>query len=171
MKKNLIHADIYYDEINSAIALRDLHDLTSEHSQTLARAPGEHTLEDFQADLEKSKSSGINIGAYYKGELIGFIYCYRSEFKTFKHQLANLTIAVHPEYQANGIGRELIKRLVNQALQDNSILRIELYTPSTNQSAIKLYESVGFITEGVLRKRALVKNQFIDDLVMAWTRQ
>lgn len=167
MNKQDPKIDIQYAEINNATALRDLHDLVSKHSGTLARSPGESPLEHFANVLEKSKVLGINIGAYHNDQLIGFVYCYKSELAVFKPTLANLTIAVHPDYQAKGIGRELLTRLINQAKQDDSTSRIELHSPSINLNAIKLYESVGFTKEGLLRKRVMLKGKITDDLIMA----
>ena len=58
------------------------------------------------------------------------------------------TIAVDPTYQGHGIGREMLRRLLDYA--DGGAIFLEVRTD--NEAAIALYESEGFTRIG-LRKR------------------
>jgi len=58
------------------------------------------------------------------------------------------TIGVDPAYQGQGIGRELLDRLL--AIADGGTVFLEVRTD--NEPAIGLYESAGFVKMGV-RKR------------------
>jgi ribosomal-protein-alanine N-acetyltransferase len=54
-------------------------------------------------------------------------------------------IAIKPAFQRQGIGREVLKNLL-QKFKD--VKRIDLLTHPENK-ALKLYESLGFVTESV----------------------
>ena len=60
-------------------------------------------------------------------------------------------IAVHPEYRREGIAKKMLSLLIN-ICREKSIERICLEVKESNKSAIKLYEYLGFKTDGV-RKR------------------
>ena len=66
-------------------------------------------------------------------------------------------IAVHPEYRREGIAKKMLSLLIN-ICREKSIERICLEVKESNKSAIKLYEYLGFKTDGV-RKR-YYKNKF-----------
>lgn len=58
------------------------------------------------------------------------------------------TIGVDPAYQGQGIGREMLARLLNIAGDDTAYLEVR----TDNAAAISMYESAGFVNVG-LRKR------------------
>ncbi|MGE2689602.1 ribosomal protein S18-alanine N-acetyltransferase [Mycolicibacterium pulveris] len=58
------------------------------------------------------------------------------------------TVGVDPAYQGQGIGRQLVARLLEIA--SGAVVFLEVRTD--NEAAIKLYENFGFVTIGV-RKR------------------
>lgn len=87
--------------------------------------------------------------------------------------VASLAITVHPEAQERGIGRALMVRAVDLArsglgVPDMPIHRLELWVRADNHRALSLYESLGFVREGVRRdfcRRA--DGSFVDDIGMA----
>jgi ribosomal protein S18 acetylase RimI-like enzyme len=159
-----------YKSINDASALKDLYDLISEASGTLARSANETDLNYFETVLKKSFENGINIGVYDKEKLVAFIYAYKFEPKVFNHVLANMTIGLHPNYQGKGIGSKLLETFIDQVRKNMEINRIELFTPAINLSAIKLYQRHGFKQEGVFKCRVMLKENPVDDIAMAWLR-
>ena len=65
---------------------------------------------------------------------------------------ANITnVAVLPEERRRGIGKKLLGRLIEVCIE-NKFLLITLEVRKSNESAISLYESLGFITEGERKK-------------------
>ncbi|AYA39336.1 ribosomal protein S18-alanine N-acetyltransferase [Xenorhabdus nematophila] len=52
-------------------------------------------------------------------------------------------IAIHPEHQSRGYGRELLTHLIN-ILPEKQINTLWLEVRRSNQSAIRLYEDMGF---------------------------
>jgi ribosomal protein S18 acetylase RimI-like enzyme len=80
-----------------------------------------------------------------------------------------LTIVVHPGFQNRGVGEALMRDLMNWAKQAPHLQKIELLVRATNERAILLYSRMGFIEEGLFRKRVrLVNGGFVDDLAIAW---
>jgi putative acetyltransferase len=162
--------ELTFKEINDALALRNLYDLVSKESGTLARSSDEIDLNYFERVLEKSFDSGINIGVYDKEKLVAFIYAYKFEPKVFNHTMANMTMGVHPNYQGKGIGSRLLECFIEEVKRQDEIKRIELFTPSINLTAIKLYQRHGFKQEGIFKDRAIFKGKLIDDIAMAWLK-
>ncbi|QTF09953.1 ribosomal protein S18-alanine N-acetyltransferase [Brenneria izadpanahii] len=52
-------------------------------------------------------------------------------------------LAVHPDHQRQGIGRELLEHLI-QELEERDIFTLWLEVRASNKGAIALYESLGF---------------------------
>lgn len=80
-----------------------------------------------------------------------------------------LTIVVHPGHTDRGIGRILMNDLIAWARQDLRVEKIELLVRATNERAIHLYRTCGFVEEGRLR-RALKRvddGAYVDDIAMA----
>lgn len=162
---------ITYSSITDPAALQALHISVAEGAGGfLARSADECSLSYFQTVIEHSLSSGINIGAYDGDKLVGFIYAYKSRLKVFNHVLSNMTLGVHPQYQNQGIGKNLVSRFMIDVESKKDIIRIELFTVEVNKQAIKLYESFGFKQEGVFRDRAVLNNKLVNDIAMAWLR-
>lgn len=58
------------------------------------------------------------------------------------------TLAVHPDYRRQGIAREMLKEMCNEALY-RGCRRMTLEVRLSNHGAIKLYEKVGFVSCGL----------------------
>jgi putative acetyltransferase len=80
----------------------------------------------------------------------------------------HLSIVVHDGQRRRGIGERLLRELLTWA-ERTGVVKIELRVRATNSGAIALYRKVGFVDEGVLRRRVrLPDGQYLDDLSMAW---
>jgi putative acetyltransferase len=141
----------------------------------LARNASEITREYIEHFVSKSIYNGIELiaTAGVPGLVVGEIHCYSNGIDTFSHVLTDLTIAVDPEYQGQGVGRLLFTELLNDVTVNRpDILRIELIARESNTRAIAFYESLGFEQEGRLKKRIRRSDGgFEDDIVMAWTKK
>jgi perosamine synthetase len=87
---------------------------------------------------------------YYDNErLIGFVAI--EDFGTrLKDKVGRLSIGILPEYQGKGFGKKLMLHAIQKAF-DSGKEKIWLSVYSDNYKAIRLYESLGFIVEGVFR--------------------
>jgi GNAT superfamily N-acetyltransferase len=83
--------------------------------------------------------------------LVGFTHCGR------------LGMGVRKDFRRLGIGQRLIQWTLGEAKQ-RGLERIELEVLASNTPAIKLYEKMGFVVEGVKKKARRLDGAY-DDLV------
>jgi ribosomal protein S18 acetylase RimI-like enzyme len=84
---------------------------------------------------------------------------------TLRHS-GSLGMGVLPEYRGRGLGQRLLESCI-AAAKSKGITRISLEARVDNKQALRLYERVGFQTEGVRRNGMRVDGQYIDTLAMA----
>ena len=140
----------------------------------IARSPEEVSRAYVEGFVLRSLDCGIILVAELEGlpGLAGELHAYRSELRIFRHVLGELTVAVHPLAQGQGIGRKLFERLLDTVIRDHpNITRVELITQETNHRALRLYEGVGFRREGRLAARIMGPDGNLDaDIPLAWLR-
>jgi diamine N-acetyltransferase len=71
------------------------------------------------------------------------------------------------DFWNKGLGREAAKLILKHGFEDLNLNRIYLYVFATNPRAMKSYEAVGFIKEGVLRQGVYKNGHYIDLIVMS----
>ena len=105
--------------------------------------------------------------------IIGEIHCYKLQPGVFAHILSELTIAVDPGFQQQGVGKRLFQTLLKEVEENRKdILRIELIARESNKKAIAFYQSLGFTIEGRLVNRIQsTSGGFEADIPMAWTNK
>ncbi len=83
----------------------------------------------------------------------------------FSH-IGSLGMGLLPTYRNAGIGRRLLEAALAQA-RERGIERVELHVFADNVRARHLYESLGFVVEGIHPRRAKIDGQYRDDVAMA----
>ena len=73
--------------------------------------------------------------------VVGYLGCHHVADEGF---VAN--VAVHPSHRRQGVARALVTHAVNQG---HSLSRLTLEVRASNIAAISLYESLGFVKDGV----------------------
>lgn len=68
--------------------------------------------------------------------------------------------------QNRGYGTEALTHLLQFAFKDLNLKRVGLQVFSSNKRAIKAYEKVGFIQEGILRHAAYINGEYQDVVCM-----
>lgn len=140
----------------------------------LARTESEITREYVEHFVSKSIVNGIQFVATDRlsNTIVGDIHCFNSGIKAFAHVMGDLTVAVHPDFQGQGIGKMLFGELLDEVTDLRPhILRVELIARESNTRALRFYESLGFEPEGRLKNRIRsVSGGFEDDIAMAWHR-
>lgn len=87
-----------------------------------------------------------------------------------KRHSGGVGIMVHKDYQGRGIGRALMEKLLDTADNWLMLKRVELEVYPDNERAIKLYESLGFVREGVSRASAIRNGAYSDNVIMGRIR-
>jgi putative acetyltransferase len=155
-------------------AIQELYKTVAATPGGIARTPAEVTRDYVDEFVSHSLDRGILIVAELAGlpGLAAELHAYRSDLHVFNHVLGDLTVAVHPSAQGQGIGRLLFVSLLDEVIRDHpDITRIELVTQESNVRALKLYESLGFRREGRLEGRIRIASGAVEaDIPMAWLR-
>jgi ribosomal protein S18 acetylase RimI-like enzyme len=69
---------------------------------------------------------------------------------------------VHPRYRGMGVGRGIVEKLLRAAQAMKGLLVVKLAVTSTNDSAIKLYQRLGFRRYATEPKALRVNGRFYD---------
>lgn len=83
----------------------------------------------------------------------------------------NLNIGIHvvQAERGRGVGRALMERVIEYTLEHPTLRKLSLTVLATNEPAIALYRSLGFIEEGRRHNEvcyADIDGQFVDDIMM-----
>ena len=118
-------------------------------SSGLARSPDEMDLGWVEGFLGKASANGATLGVWAGETLAGEIHASRMGPRQFDHNLMDLTVAVHPDWQGRGVGSRLFEGLfAAAAAMTPAIERIELAVREGNPGALRLYQRMGFVIEG-----------------------
>ena len=84
------------------------------------------------------------------------------------HRSAELTLRIFDEEnRGKGIGTKSVRLLCEHAFTDLGLVRVWLRVFSSNEKAIEAYKKAGFLVEGLMKKAAFIKGEFVDMVVMA----
>ncbi|MFI6929204.1 GNAT family N-acetyltransferase [Streptomyces sp. NPDC050287] len=103
------------------------------------------------------------------GNVVGFI---RLSFPTSLACNAHVRqiqgLAVAEEARGTGVGRALLRGALEEARRQGA-RRISLRVLAHNTPARGLYESEGFVVEGILPEEFLLEGEYVDDVLMGRT--
>jgi ribosomal protein S18 acetylase RimI-like enzyme len=100
-------------------------------------------------------------------EVVGYVRLQpASPLESTSHVLQVNGIAVDPARQRRGVGRALIDAAVIEARRRGA-RRLTLRVLGANEGARQLYQSAGFVVEGILREQFLLDGVYVDDVFMA----
>jgi len=89
----------------------------------------------------------------------------------WKNSVAEIGIFLGSQYHNKGYGTDAMEVLIRFIFKEMNINKIRLHTYSFNKRGIRVYEKVGFKTEGVLRKEIFREGQYHDIVVMGLLRE
>ena len=84
---------------------------------------------------------------------------------------ANLWIYIgEPRYRGRGLGDAAVRALLHFGFESLNLRRISLYVVASNQAAQRLYQRVGFKTEGRFRQEVYLNGAYVDTVHMGLLR-
>ena len=117
------------------------------------------TLEGYQRELESSNSELLSLSIPSASASLLGVGCMWAILEE-----AHITLlAVHPDYQRQGLGQALLLALLTVACE-RGLERATLEVRATNQPALALYQKFGFKTAG--RRRRYYKDTGEDALIL-----
>ena len=89
-----------------------------------------------------------------------------------KNKCAEYYIAMGDvDYKGKGIAKEASRQIIQYGFEHFGLNRIYLFTESENIAAIRLFEKVGFIREGLLRQDIVSHGKYVDRFVYSILRK
>ena len=103
--------------------------------------------------------------AEIESHIAGYIgYTNPTGLESNRHVM-EIYIAVHPDHQNMGVGRELLNYISSWGKQ-NGFHKVSLRVLSTNEAAVRFYSSNGFKEQGRLIKEFILNDKLVDDILM-----
>ena len=140
------------------------------NSPYMIRTPAEHTTtvrrEKAWIRRQNALADELIVVAEQAGHIVGMLDTSTEKRRRLRHSTA-FGLSVHPGWRQRGLGRALVATLVDWAVSNPRLERIELHVHSGNQPAIALYESMGFREQG--RRPGAIKyedGRYMDDVLM-----
>ena len=129
-------------------------------TENMDRERGEAFIDadGFERIIQTDRESPRNLFlvAVVEERIVGFSRCEGSNLKRLAHRV-EFGVCVLQEFWGYGIGKQLLQESIAWA-DSNGIKKITLQVLETNEKAIRLYESLGFETEGVLKQDKLLSD-------------
>jgi RimJ/RimL family protein N-acetyltransferase len=109
---------------------------------------------------------GMILTAKINKKIEGYISISIDAMTRRKH-IAVIGICIFKRYRNIGAGKALMESAINWAKENPKIEKLALSVFADNASAIKLYEKLGFLTEGrQVREIKRGKNDYVDTIMM-----
>ena len=124
-------------------------------------------IESSRAFVESVRETG---GAHFVAvdsadAVVGWCDIKRPSFEGFSHG-GRLGMGLLPHVRGHGVGRRLAQAAID-AVRSRGVERIELEVFAGNTRAIRLYERLGFVHEGVRRRARKLDGVYDDNVMMA----
>jgi len=117
--------------------------------------------------LTEAKNSSLIVAEDGK-ELIGVAGCKGVKHRRAAHVATLVGVGVLPEYRGKGIGRAILEKMIAWIKKETKVERLQLTVYADNEIAIKFYEKLGFVKEGLFKNYAKSFNgNYQDGLMMA----
>ncbi|OCA82155.1 GNAT family N-acetyltransferase [Pseudobacillus wudalianchiensis] len=124
------------------------------------------SLETVKERIKPTKNQFI-LGSFNdSGSLAGIVTFKREDNLKANHKGNVFGLYVIPERRGQGLGRSLMVELIRQAQNYNGLEQIRLTVVSNNDSAKKLYKSLGFKVYGIERNALKFNGKYFDEVLM-----
>ena len=140
-------------------------EIVAGETDNLSFGPGEFdlSLEQERAFLDAAAAAGnqLCLLALSNGEIVGALHIATGKRPRTRH-VGEFGISVRQGFWGNGVGRELLQRMIAWAQETGFVRKINLRVRTDNSRAIRIYERAGFEREGTLTRDMCVDGAFHD---------
>lgn len=125
------------------------------------------SVNDEEALLEDSRNAQnkIMILAIVGDKIIGNLHYSGGARARIKHT-GEFGVSVLKDYWNQGLGTAMVQELIQWAKASNVIRKLNLRVRRDNKSAIRVYEKLGFVQEGLITREFVISGQFYDSIHM-----
>jgi RimJ/RimL family protein N-acetyltransferase len=143
--------------------------LLDEETQFMMLEPGERTMtiEEQTQGIKNvlSQDNQMIFVAEHENQLVGYLGAFGGNYRR-NHHCAYIVIGIRQNFTGQGVGKGLFEMLEKWAI-DHNLHRLELTVMSHNERAIRLYQEMGYQTEGIKRDSLWVNGKYVDEYYMA----
>ena len=122
---------------------------TSENNEPRSRYGLKHYLAQCTGDFLSRGSLQLVITNTETGETLGYVELYNL---LLYHRRAEVGILIAPEHQQKGLGTQVLKTWIPQALKNFGLHKIVAYVVNNNIGSLKAFKRAGFHTEATLKE-------------------
>jgi RimJ/RimL family protein N-acetyltransferase len=155
--------------VDDAERFLDLNLALDRESEMMLLEPGERRadVEHQRLALERLSQSSTDIlwVAVDGTSLAGYLALARPSARRARHR-ASVVVGVRASHQRRGVASGLFATSEAWA-RSNGILRLELSVLMHNEPARRLYERLGFVSEGIRRGSLCIGGSLLDEVMMA----
>ncbi|WP_442604447.1 GNAT family N-acetyltransferase [Paenibacillus sp. KN14-4R] len=114
-------------------------------------------------------SENFILGAFtVDDEIIGMVGFSRENSKKLNHKSNLWGTYVKPQYRGQNVGKRLIEELLSRARQVKGLRKVNLGVITVNESARRLYSSLGFKVYGIELESFNYEEKLYDEELMTY---
>ncbi|MGA8594111.1 MAG: GNAT family N-acetyltransferase [Bryobacteraceae bacterium] len=121
------------------------------------------TLEETAARLRPVENGGFVLGAFDNEHLIGTVGFYRETCLKTRHKGFIWGVYVTPSHRGRGVGKALLQAALNRLKAHVDVRQINIAVTTTQESAQRLYRSIGFESFALERDSLKVGDEYVDE--------
>ena len=124
-------------------------------------------LADYEKSLETTKTevNSIILLAEIDNKIVGIASVNSSPKARYRH-VGEFGIVITKQFCGLGLGRKIMDFLVKWANENGITKKLSLVTNESNYTAIELYNKIGFVVEGILKKDNCINGIFTNTIMM-----
>ncbi|HEX6719654.1 MAG TPA: GNAT family N-acetyltransferase [Pyrinomonadaceae bacterium] len=126
--------------------------------------------ENWRKRLSENAENIHTLVAIIDDRIVGMVSVATFPHKPRRRHAGEIAICIHEEWQGKGMGKILMRAIIDLADNWLNLTRLELEVYADNKPAIHLYERFGFEVEGTMRQHAFRDGQYVDSKVMGRLR-
>lgn len=140
------------------------------HLPHLGAAPEDVELDleamaDYLSACRRDPDHLVLIAATPAGEVVGSLGFHAAPGAPYRHK-AELGMAVDEGFWGVGLGRVMMRAVLGEVRARGRCHKLNLRVRATNERALRLYASLGFVVEGRERDAARVGDRYEDELLL-----
>jgi RimJ/RimL family protein N-acetyltransferase len=143
------------------LALRESPEAFGASYEESKRLPPEEAIKRLSPE-----DGGFVLGAFIDGVLVGVTGCMRQQGLKGRHKAVIWGVYVVPDFRGRGVARAMMSKALSHCLLIDGLEEVTLTVVTTNESALKLYQSLGFVTYGVEPRALKVEDRYYDEALM-----
>ncbi len=113
-------------------------------------------------DRMSAGTAGLLLGAFEGSELVGIVGLRQEMSLKFRHRAILWGVYVVPERRGRGIAKLMMREVLARAEHMDGVEIVSLRVTADNESACRLYVSLGFASYGIEPRSMKVNDRYVD---------